>query len=179
MKIVRAMAGRVAACMMLAAGTGAARAEVVATTATGFLSTFEARVARPPAEVFNQVARIGEWWAPDATYSGDAAHLGLELRAGGCWCERWALGAVEHGRVTALIPGRLLRLSSAIGPLQGLPVTGVLTIETRAEAGGTLLLLRYHAGGDGAAGQAGVARAVDTVLGEQFSRLVASLASAP
>ena len=57
------------------------------------------------------------WWPSDHTLSGKAGNLSLDLRAGGCFCEEWDGGSVQHGTVLATMPGEMLRLSAALGPL--------------------------------------------------------------
>lgn len=68
-------------------------------------------VAATPAETWAALGRIGEWWESSHTYSGDAANLTLDLKAGGCFCEAVPAdgGTIEHMRVIHARPGATLR----------------------------------------------------------------------
>lgn len=154
-----------------------AGAEVAQVGASGFLVRHEARVAAPPERVWTAlVERVGEWWSPDHTFSGDAGNLSIEARPGGCFCERLpGGGGVEHLRVVYVAPGERLRMAGALGPLQGSGLAGSATWELAAADDGaaTTLAFTYSAGGFLEAGFEPVAPIVDRVLGEQFARLVA------
>src|SRR5690606_24862158 len=62
-------------------------AEVKSATAAGFEVENSVTVPVPPAEAWAAMARIGQWWPGDHSWSGDAANMSLEPRAGGCFCE--------------------------------------------------------------------------------------------
>ena len=121
--------------------------------------------------------QLPRWWSDAHTWSGKAANLSLDAQAGGCWCERWddrgSAASVQHAQVLMVLPGRALRLRGNLGPLQALPVDGVLDIVTSAQDGKTMLRLSYRVGGPADAGLEQMASAVDRVLGEQFKRLKA------
>jgi len=86
-------------------------AAVVEVTDHGFLVRQEATVAAPPDSVYAALIRVDRWWSPDHTWSGDAANLFLEPRAGGMFGERLpGGGSVEHLRVVRAEPGRRLVL---------------------------------------------------------------------
>jgi len=104
----------------------------------------------------------------DHTWSGDAAHLSLDARAGGCFCEAWDGGSAEHGRVVMAQPGRLLRFVGALGPLQESAVSAVLTVTLEAAGSGTRATVTYRVSGDAGHGLETLAPVVDTVIGQQF-----------
>jgi uncharacterized protein YndB with AHSA1/START domain len=114
---------------------------------------------------------VERWWNDRHTWSGSAKNLSLQADASGCFCERWDGSAVEHGRVVYLVKGSTLRLSAALGPLQALPVQGVLTFAMVERAGKTILQVTYRVGGAAPELEA-LAPAVDGVIGEQVDRLV-------
>jgi hypothetical protein len=66
---------------------------------------------------------------------------------------------------------KLLRVQTALGPLQGKAVTGVLTFQLKPEQESTLLTLSYRVNGSAASALDKDAPVVDKVLGEQFARL--------
>lgn len=142
--------------------------------AGSFEVAIDRKLALPPAAAYDRLVHVETWWASSHTYSGDANNLNLEARAGGCWCENWAGGSVEHGRVLAAIPGKLLRIQGGFGPLQALPVAAVMTFTlTPADNGAaTALSVRYRVAGP--VGELGPP--VTAVLGEQVGRLVAATA---
>ena len=151
---------------------GPAGAEVK-TSANGFLVHHEMTVTAPPARVYDALVReLSTWWSPSHTYTGDARNLSIDPQPGGCFCEKYpAGGGIEHARVIHAAPGRLLRLSGALGPLAAHGVAGSLSWRMTGEGGGTKLELTYSVGGFMADGFEKMAPAVDRVLGEQAQRL--------
>jgi uncharacterized protein YndB with AHSA1/START domain len=135
--------------------------------------TIDRTLNAPPAVAYDRLVHVEGWWASAHTYSGDATNLNLDARAGGCWCENWAGGSVEHGRVLAAIPGKLLRISGGFGPLQALPVAAVMTFTLTPADSGKATALSVHYRVAGPVGELGPP--VSTVLGEQIERLVAQV----
>jgi len=164
-----------ARCGMLLAATLPVHAEVKSAAANGFVIVHSRRVEAPPAKVYAALPAVDRWWNAEHSYSGNAANLTLKAEAGGCFCERWPEGAVEHGRVVLAMRDQLLRLQAALGPLQARAVNGVLTFQLKPDepSGGkaTLLTLTYTVNGASGSALDQSAPAVDRVLGEQFARL--------
>jgi hypothetical protein len=157
-----------------------AHADVAAATPTSFLIQAEADVSATPDQVWRRLARVESWWSDGHTYSGDASNLSLQARAGGCWCERWDGQSVEHGRVVMAMNHegvRTLRVNAALGPLQDMGATGVLTFTIAPLASGAKITMTYRVSGDVGLGLDQVAPHVDLVMMEQFTRL--SRLSAP
>ena len=76
-------------------------------------------------------------------------------------------------------PGALLRIRGALGPLQDMAVTGVLTIQLKpASAGGTEATVTYRLSGDASHKLDGFINVVDQVIGQQFGAF-ATYASTP
>lgn len=156
-----------------------AAAEVADSGDHGFTCRTELTVAAPPARVYEALtAEIDRWWDPAHTWSGDSGNLFLEARAGGIFGENLPSGGtVQHLAVLYADPGKLLRLGGGLGPLQGMAVTGSLTIELEPRAGGgTDLRLTYAVGGYAGGGLAGLAVPVDGVLAGQMAKLAEHLA---
>jgi uncharacterized protein YndB with AHSA1/START domain len=156
-------------CSLLAAAP--AGAEVKNATADGFSVEHQAQVAASPQKVYAALGQIGQWWNDEHTFSGKARNLSLQLQAGGCFCERWRDGSVEHGRVLYARNGQVLRLQSALGPLQDLAITGILAFTLEAKESGTAVLLSYRVHGPSGQQLDKLAPVVDGVLGDQFARL--------
>jgi uncharacterized protein YndB with AHSA1/START domain len=124
-------------------------------------------------DLYRAIARVDHWWSSQHTFSGSAGNLSLEPRAGGCFCERWNDGSVEHGRVIQTQRDRLLRLQSTLGPLMEMGLSGVLTFALAPQGKGTTALeVTYRVSGDPSHELAKLAPVVDRVLGEQVRRLV-------
>jgi uncharacterized protein YndB with AHSA1/START domain len=148
-----------------------AAAEVKTSSADGFFLAFEGAVAAPPATAYLDVTQIQRWWDSEHTYSGKASNLTLKPEAGGCFCEKWKDGSVEHGRVIMALPGKVLRLETALGPLQERALNGILSFWIKSEDSATTLTVEYRVNGSSASGLAELAPSVDEVLGAQVARL--------
>jgi hypothetical protein len=166
-------------CVVLAslAVFGTAPAAVVDATANGF--TIENSV-EVPADVRTAwkalVEDVGAWWPRDHTWWGEASELTIEPRAGGCFCERNGAQQAQHMLVAFVDPGRLLRLTGGLGPLQGMGLHGVLEFRLAPGAnGGTKITLFYRAGGYTPDDLAAFAPAVDQVQALQLGGLAAHL----
>ena len=154
------------------------QAEVTAIDAGGFVTQDSALLAAPPEQVWAALIEPSRWWNPQHSWSGEAANLTLAPQAGGCFCEALPVGgSVEHARVVYAGPGKLLRLSGALGPLQSEALTGTLTIELTQEREGTRVGWTYVVGGHARFPLAQVAPVVDRVQSEQLERLAALLAT--
>lgn len=154
-----------------------ATAEVRGSGPAGFALEARATVPVSPAEAYAALARIGRWWDSAHTYSGDAANMTLEPRAGACFCEAIPAdgGSIEHGRVIYARPGQALRVQAALGPLQSEAVLGTLTWSLRAVDGGTEITQAYVVGGYMRGGFEAVAPLVDQVMATQLRRLAEHL----
>jgi uncharacterized protein YndB with AHSA1/START domain len=153
-------------------GTAIAHADVGRSAPDGFLIVVSAPVAATPAKAWTAITQVQRWWSPEHTWSGKASNLSLEPEAGGCFCERWDEGSAEHGRVVMALPGNLLRLDAALGPLQEFALTGALSFWIRTgEDGATRLNVEYRVNGASASGLDQFAPKVDEVLSMQVARL--------
>mgnify|MGYP001106682812 CR=1 FL=1 len=149
-----------------------ADAVVTADTAAGFAIEHEVVIGAPPERVYAALGQPSAWWSSRHSWSGNAANLGLDLRPGGCFCERLPDGGgVEHARVVMAWPGKLLRLTGALGPLQAEALTGTLTWELKPAAAGTSVKLTYVVAGFMRNGRTAMPAAVDSVLDEQLAGL--------
>lgn len=165
----------IAALAALAAMAAPASGEVASANAQGFIIEAEADVTASPERAWENLTHIQRWWNESHTYSGDANRLRLEARAGGCWCERWSGGSVEHGRVVLAMERegvRTLRIHGGFGPLQALGASGVLTFTLNPQANGAKISMTYRVSGEPGAGLETMAPLVDGVMMEQFNRLI-------
>jgi hypothetical protein len=151
--------------------SGVLRASVVDTTATGFSVKEEVYVPGDPAAVYKLFLNIGMWWDSAHTFSNNSMNLTLEAVPGGCFCEKLPNGGgVQHMRVIYVDPGKMIRLSGPIGPLQVMPVNGVMTIYFRKSGDQTGVTMLYFIGGTNPDGWKQFATIVDNVLGQQMTR---------
>jgi uncharacterized protein YndB with AHSA1/START domain len=155
-----------------------ATADVVDKAASGFTVKVTSSVTAPSTRVYDAIVRIGSWWESDHTYSGSAANLSLDPKAGGCFCEKLPNGgSVQHMTVVYAESGKLLRLDGGLGPLQDLAVTGKMTWVLTATGGKTTIELTYKVGGYMPGGVDALAQPVDAVLSAQVARLKALVES--
>lgn len=126
-----------------------AEGAVIDSTANGFTIENSAEVPTDAMTTWKAlVDDVGKWWPRDHTWWGDASELTIDARAGGCFCERLGAQQAQHMQVTFVDPGRLLRLTGGLGPLQGMGLHGVLELRLSPGAnGGTSITLFYRAGG--------------------------------
>ena len=150
-------------------------ADVAGKAPQGFTVRIAVDVAAPPARVYQALTeRIGSWWDKDHTYSGNAANLSIDARPGGCFCERLpGSGGVAHMTVIYAEPGKLLRLSGGLGPLQDVAVSGVMSWKLSEAGGKTTIEVTYKVSGyaPGEQGVGALAAPVDAVLSAQVRRL--------
>jgi hypothetical protein len=152
---------------------GATRAEPSAVSPSGFLITHRHEVHASPQQVYDAIGRIGRWWNDVHSYSGHASNMTLDLRAGGCFCESWDGNSVQHAQVIQARRGSLVRLQGALGPLQPLAISAILTFAVTTVDDKTQLTVTYNVAGNADAGLDKLAGPVDSVIGEATDRLVA------
>jgi uncharacterized protein YndB with AHSA1/START domain len=150
----------------------AAMAAVVNVGPSGFELKQVVHIAAPPDRVYAVLVEPGRWWSSAHTFSGDAANLTLEAKAGGCFCEALPnAGSVRHLTVVMAAPGEELALRGALGPFMRRGVDGSLDFALKPAGDGTDLTLTNDLGGylpEGFADWAGLA---DAMLAEQMARL--------
>jgi uncharacterized protein YndB with AHSA1/START domain len=154
----------------------AAGAEVKSAAPDSFLIEQRYAIAAPAAKVWQSLQHPERWWPADHTWSGKRENLSLVAETGGCFCERWDGGNVEHGRVVMVLNGKLLRLSATLGPLQELAVSGVITIALEEKDGATNVVVTHRVSGDPSHKLDQLAPIVDQVNGIQFGGLAADAA---
>lgn len=174
---------RVATILTAAAAIAAAplSAKVAETSEDGFVTQDLAEVAASPMETWLALIKPGTWWNDAHTWSADASNMTLTPQAGGCFCERvpgedrpdgFSLdGSVQHMTVIQAYPLKNLRMRGGLGPLQGEPATGVLTITLEEIDGGTRIRWEYVVGGYMRYEVETISKAVDAVMSQQLAGL--------
>ena len=114
----------------------------------GFANEVTVHIAAPPAKVYALIGKPALWWSPDHTFSGSAANLSLDERAGGCFCETLPNGgSVQHLVVVFAEPGKVLRMRGALGPFQQYSVDTVMTWTLTKAGNGTDVAATFLVGG--------------------------------
>lgn len=161
------------------------QAEVVQKSDAGFVVHGESTIARTPLEIWTSLVAPAKWWDKAHSWSGESANLYIDAQATGCFCELLPVakdapagtrrGSVEHMHIIFSDPGKLLRMSGALGPLQGEAAHGTLTVSLKPAGAATMLSWEYVVGGYLRLPVDQIAPAVDGVLKEQFAHLAAVL----
>lgn len=156
-----------------------APARVAKASESGFVISRKAEVRATPAAIWARLVHPEDWWNKAHSWSGNAANLSMTPASGGCFCEKLSdSGFVEHARIIFAAPGKLLRLSGALGPLQGEALAGTLTVKiTPGQNGMSSVDFEYVVGGYSRLPLLEIAPAVDAVLAEQHGRLLKLIAS--
>ena len=152
--------------------------EVTAAGDNGFSVHHTITLDVGPAEAYRVITdEVGSWWIADHTWSGDSANLSIDARGGGCFCERLADGgSMQHMQVTWAQPGKELRMTGGLGPLQMMGVHGGMQWLLKATEKGSILEYNYVVSGFSPDGLGGLAPIVDAVQGQQLEALRAYLA---
>jgi uncharacterized protein YndB with AHSA1/START domain len=170
-----------AALFVTLAALGPAQAAVIEAAANGFTIENTIHVPTDADTAWRAlVDDVGRWWPRDHTWWGEASMLAIDARAGGCFCERNGPQQAQHMLVTFVDPGKLLRMTGGLGPLQGMGLHGVLEFRfAPAEGGGTTITLFYRAGGYTPDDLRGFAPIVDEVQALQLGGLGKHLGAEP
>ena len=147
-----------------------AAAEVVSAGPNGFEVRETASIVVPVPQAYAAFSRIGAWWNAEHSYSGEAANLRLDLRAGGCFCEQWKGGGIEHLRVALVQPNERIVMTGALGPLLYEGASGAMDVKFERIAGGAKVTMTYRAGGFANGNGDKMAPLVDSVLADQMKR---------
>jgi hypothetical protein len=164
-----------AGALVVAALCCPAASEVKASAPDGLTFQYNGEIPLAREAAWKRLLAVGTWWNGEHTYSGNGANMTVDAVAGGCWCEMWSGGEVEHGRVVTIMTSEMLRFQTALGPLQGLGVNAVMTwtLADGASPGTTRVTMDYGVTGSSLTNLVPMAGPVDGVLQEQFSRLIA------
>ena len=163
---------RLAVLLVLLLLSSFAFAEVKDSGAGGFILSTSFAVTGAPGDVYKKIVSVGEWWDSAHTYSADAHNMGIDAKAGGCWCEKLPKGgSVAHMQVATAWPGTLLVMTGGLGPLQQMGASGAMTFKLTAVGDKTKVEFTYAVSGYVPGGIQALAPVVDKVLMESLDRL--------
>ena len=151
--------------------TSPAFASVVESAPNGFAIEQTLIIKAPAEKVYAALIQPSLWWNSQHTFSGNAKNLSLDAKAGGCFCETWPGGSVEHSRIVFVMPDKVLRLRGVLGPFQAQGVDGALSFTLSADPGGTKLVLQNILGGFMKGGFGPWPERADGMLADQMGRL--------
>ena len=166
-------------CLVIALTAAPALAEITAKGETGFNLKISREVQTEPAVVYEQFLKISEWWIKGHTWFGSSDNLSIEAKAGGCFCEIDGERQVHHMLVTFVDPGREIKMTGGLGPLQMMGVHGGMSWRFEASETGTQIILSYNVSGFAPGGLLDLAEVVDAVLTAQIEALTARIESRP
>ena len=140
-----------------------------------FAIQFESTFAMSVKDLNAHIFQIGEWWDPAHTYTGDSNNLYIDLEKE-CFCERLPGGGyVNHLSLVYYQPGVLLRFVGGLGPLQSIPVNGVMEFRfKRLDDKQTQLNVSYLVSGN-SPGLKDWAGPVHWVIQQQLNRLASQV----
>ena len=165
-----------AAALVAFACGGHVRAEVKDQAANGFTVENSEWVDVDPQTAWTALVEdVGQWWPAAHTWWGDSAKLSISPVAGGCFCEIDGARQAWHMTVAFVDPGKLLRMTGGLGPMQGMGLNGALEWRLAEENGGTRIALWYRAGGYTPDDLTRFAPVVDRVQAQQPGGLAAHL----
>ncbi|MDN7135152.1 SRPBCC family protein [Pseudidiomarina terrestris] len=159
----------IAACL-----TPQAVADVIDSSASGFTLTFKRELAAEPMQAYKALTDgIGNWWLAAHTWYGDSSNMRLTATLNGCLCEVSDQGETEHLRVVKVEPGKLIRLTGGLGPLQAEGLHGVMDwrLATTDDGRTSVITVYYRVGGYSPNDLSKWAPAVDNVLQQQMDSL--------
>lgn len=150
-----------------------ATAELTRSDAYGFEASHSVETSASPERSYEALSgEIAQWWSGDHSWSGDASNFYIDLKPGGCFCERLPGGGnAEHLRLLFYKPNDRLVFDGALGPLLTMPVNGRMTWKVEATETGSRITFTYLVTGHPSANLEAIAPAVDGVIGEQLDRL--------
>jgi uncharacterized protein YndB with AHSA1/START domain len=152
------------------------QAKVLHSSAHGFTLENSIEVPADPAATWAALVHdVDQWWPKDHSWFGKAGEFRIEPRAGGCFCEVAGERQSMHMQITFADPGRLLRMTGGLGPLQGMGLSGALDWKLEKAGTGTRITLRYVVGGYATEDLLQFAPIVDQVQGIQLGGLGAHL----
>ena len=149
-----------------------AGAEVLSSSSNGFVIQLETTVNAKPSRAYHQFLNVAQWWDAAHTYYGKSQNLSIDAVAGGCFCEVSGDKQVLHMTITYVDPGKEIRMTGGLGPLQMLGVQGGMSWKFELmENNTTKITHRYQVGGYMDGGLDKLASIVNQVQAGQLEQL--------
>jgi len=159
--------------------SGSAVAEVVHVDSTGFVLENRFEVTHSAEQIWRALVNdVDAWWPKDHSWFGPDARFSIDARAGGCFCEYSGENQVEHMRIAVVVPGKLLRMRGALGPLQEMGMHGTLDWRIKDAGERRVVSVKNIVNGIAPDGLDKLAEVVDQVERQQLGSLVEYLKAA-
>jgi uncharacterized protein YndB with AHSA1/START domain len=154
--------------------------DVVYAEMQGFEVLAQVEVALPADAVYDSLINdVGQWWSSSHTFYGEQNNLTISAAVGGCFCEIKDKNQQSiHLEVIHVDTGKLIRFSGGLGPLQSMPVIGVMDWQVKSTTDSshlthtnqhlTNITFRYKVSGYVKGGLQNIAVPVDRVLQQQL-----------
>lgn len=149
-----------------------AQAAVASATDAAFIIQSEMTLSITPDQAYARFVEWGKWWSGGHSFSGSADNFSLKVEPGGCLCESLPGGGfVQHSTVVMAMPGKMIRLNGAIGPLLMLGGSTSMAVTFKPNGNGSKVSVMFTGMGyEPEKGLKTLATAYDGVLSEQLSR---------
>jgi hypothetical protein len=149
-----------------------AQAAVASATDAAFIIKSEMTLPVTPDQAYARFLEWGKWWSGGHSFSGSAENFSLQAEPGGCLCESLQGGGfVQHSTVVMAMPGKMIRLNGAIGPLLMLGGSTSMAVSFKPNGEGSQVSVQFTGMGyEPEKGLKALALAYDGVLSEQLSR---------
>jgi len=149
-------------------------AEVKVASKTGFQTVATCTVDLAAAQAYQKlIADFSTWYDASHSYSGQPENLSQDLEKA-CMLETLPDGGyVRHMEIVYHQPGKMLRMTGGLGPLQGMGVSGALSFAFAETDGKTNVTLTYNVSGADFLQLDKIAAPVDGVLASQLKRFEA------
>jgi len=149
-----------------------ATAAIVDSTRYGFTVRQEKTMMVSADSLYNIFTKqIHKWWDSENTWSGKAENVYIQPYVGGYFGEKLDNnGSISYMSVIYTDPGKIFRMSGALGPLQPYAVTGILTLEIKAYGDEARVSMTYTVGGYIPGGVSSFAELIDQTIAAQFQR---------
>lgn len=146
-------------------------AEIKKSSSTGFVIEIEHQLEVDAKTAYSKLAGdFNKWYDPSHSYSQKAENLSLDLDKH-CMYEKLDDGGfVRHMEIVFHQPGKMLRMTGGLGPLQGMGVSGAMTWEFKEEKGKASVKMTYAVSGADYLQLDKIAVPVEQVLSQQTMR---------
>lgn len=163
--------------LLISAGSSA---EVVSQAGHGFHIKSTVNVPVSAIDAYRAFLQVSDWWIEDHTWFGSSENLSLQPVAGGCFCEVNGEQQVQHMTVSYVNPGKALRMTGGLGPLQQMGVSGTLSYQfVGISEHESLIVQEYRVSGFYPEGLDSLASVVDGVQSAQLNSLKDHLSEKP
>lgn len=150
---------------------GVGQAQVARSANDSFQIKITKMTKASPEAAYQGLVNVAKWWDADHSYSGKAENMSMDLEKH-CLLEKLEKGGFcRHMEIVFCQPGKTLRMTGGLGPLQEMGVNGVMSFNFKENGDQTEILFTYNVLGNKAQQLDKIAPAVAAVLNGQLDRL--------